>query len=508
MTTYPAQPEQQALAAFWPDGRPMNFVDGCWADTRERASVVNPSTGREYTDVPSTNAEEVREAIEVAARAQVGWRRLTLAQRVDALVALGPVLEQWGERLALLESIDSGNPLFATRRDVSLALRYLAHWPAQALGRFGTASVPHPDGLSITTRIPYGVVGKIIAYNHPSLFALAGMIFPLLAGNTMVIKAADQTPVATLALGAILADALPAGVVNIVSGGPETGDALVISPDVKRIAFTGSDATALRIQSRLSQSGLVKHLSTELGGKNSILIFEDADLESAIDAAVAGSSLTISQGQSCQATARVLVHRSIEAQVVDGIAQRLQGLTVGPSYDETSQMGPLVSRAQLDRVTGHIAGAVAQGARLVSGGGAPDDVPSEGHYLAPTLFTDVTSSMDISRDEVFGPVMIVQPFDDELEAIAMANETRLGLSAGVWSRSIDRALRVAMNLEAGYVWVNDANRHYPGSPFGGVKASGTGREESLDELDSYSEVRAVNIKVPGLLDPTSPDVRA
>lgn len=492
-----------AVAAFWPDGTPQNFVGGGWRASGRRSDVIDPSTGSAYSSAPQSSTDEVDEAIAVAAEAQRGWARLTVAQRVDVVTAIGPQLAEWGERLALLESVDSGNPLFATRRDVSLGLRYLAHWPAQALARGGRASVPHADGLSITTRVPYGVVGKIIAYNHPSLFALAGMIFPLVAGNAMVIKAADQTPLATLALGRILAGVLPDGLVNIVSGGAEAGDALVVSPHTKRIAFTGSDATALRIQERLSRSGLVKHFTAELGGKNSIIIFDDADLEPAIDAAVAGSSLVVSQGQSCQATARVLVHRSIHDQVVDGIAERLSALRVGPSYAEDSQMGPLVSADQLDRVHTHVQGAIGQGARLVTGGDAPSGVPEGGHYLAPTLFSEVDSTMDISRDEIFGPVMIVQPFDDEAEALALANETRLGLSAGVWSRSIDRALRVAMNLEAGYVWVNDANRHYPGSPFGGMKASGTGREESLDELDSYGELRSVNVKVPGLLDPDS-----
>ncbi|WP_051209387.1 aldehyde dehydrogenase family protein [Propionicicella superfundia] len=502
MTVAHEQLESDAVGAFWADGLPGNFVGGSYVPATRRAPVVNPSTGHEFTTVGSTTAAEVDAAIEVAADVQPAWARLTPAQRIDAVVALADRLREWGDRLALLESIDSGNPMFATRRDVGLGLRYLAQWPAQTLARAGRVGIPHADGMSFTTRVPYGVVGKIIAFNHPSLFALAGMIFPLLAGNAMVIKAADQTPLATLALGRIVEGILPDGLVNLVSGGAETGDALVVSPRVKRIAFTGSDTTALRIQSRLSAGGLIKHFSTELGGKNALLIFEDADLDGAIAAAVDGASLTVSQGQSCQATARVLVHRSVHDRVVAGIAARLRTLRVGPSYDEDSSMGPLVSHAQRERVRAFIAGAIADGARLVTGGGVPAHTPEGGFYLEPTLFTEVDSGMRIAQEEIFGPVLVVQPFDTEEEALQRANETRLGLSAAVWTRSLDRAMRVAMNLQAGYVWVNDANRHYPGSPFGGLKASGTGREESLEEYDSFAELRSINVKVPGLLGAT------
>lgn len=497
-TMQPEMSTDRAVREFWSDGVPKNFVGGAYVDGAGSAPVVDPSTGRVYAHAPESSYADVQSALEAAAAAQPAWASLTLAQRAASVTALADSLEKWGERLALLDSIDTGNPMFATRRDVEIGLRYLREWPGQALAVAGRATVPHQDGLSLTTRVPYGVVGKIIAYNHPNLFALAGMIYPLLAGNALVIKAAEQTPLATLALARVVEDVLPPGLVNLVSGGAEAGDALVTSPLVKRIAFTGSDTTALRIQERLSASGLVKHFTAELGGKNALLIFDDADLDGAIDAAVLGASLTISQGQSCQATARILVDHTLCDAVTDGVAARLGEIVVGPSYDDRNAMGPLVSLDHLNRVRGFIDEAVDAGATLVTGGGRPAGAPDGGYYLEPTLLAGVRDDMRVAHEEVFGPVLTVQPFETEKDALRMANGTRLGLSASIWTGSLDRAMRVAMSLQAGYVWVNDANRHYPGSPFGGMKASGTGREESLEEFESYSEWRSINIKIPGL----------
>lgn len=483
---------EAALRAFWPDRTPRNFIAGEFTDTAARVEATDPSTGVAYTTVPHSDAAEVGAAVTAAQRAQPAWAALPLAERIAHLQRFRAALEDAGERLALLESIDSGNPLPSTRRDVGLALRYLAEWPAHALAASGRFTRPHPDGYSLVSSEPYGVVGKIIAFNHPSLFAIAGFVFPLLAGNTIVIKAADQTPVATLALGALLSETLPAGVVNIVAGGAEAGDALVVHPDVKRIAFTGSDRTAVAIQSRLSASGSVKHFSAELGGKNPFVICGDVDVDEAAEAAFAGLSFTVSAGQSCQSTARILVHESVHDAVVERLAERMRGLRVGSAYDESTHMGPVVSEAQMRRVLGYIGSGRAQGARLVTGGGR---LGEEGWYVEPTLFDAVTGDMTIAREEIFGPVAIVQSWSTEEEAIALANDVPLGLSAAVWTRDIDRALRMSAALRAGYVWVNDANRHYPGAPFGGMKGSGVGREESVEEYLSYSESKAVNIRV-------------
>jgi betaine-aldehyde dehydrogenase len=406
--------------------------------------------------------------------------------------------------LALLEAMDSGNPLSATRRDVSFGLRYLARWPSYAFAHAGRATTPVADGLSYTLSSPYGVVGRIVAFNHPSLFAVAGLIFPLLAGNTIVIKAAPQTPLGTLALGSLLQDSLPPGVVNLVAGGAETGDALVISPHVKRLSFVGSLPTALAIQSRLSVSGTVKHLSLELGGKNAMIVFPDVDLDAAVEAAVAGMSFAVSAGQSCQSTSRLLLHADIYESFVDRLSERMRALRVGVAYDPANQMGPLVSAEHLARVRGYVDSGLADGARLVTGGGTPTGLTG-GYYLEPTLFSDVRPGMRIAREEIFGPVVAALEWRDYDEMLAVANDVELGLSAAVWSRDIDAALRTAAAVDAGYVWVNDANRHYLGAPFGGVKNSGLGREESPEELLSYLETKSVNVRLP--LRPDVPPAR-
>jgi len=481
-----------ALRAFWPDGTPRNFVGGTWSDTEARRETFDPSTGIAYTDVPESSKSEVDVAIATAESAQLSWAALTVARRAIHLAAFRAALAEMGEALALLEAIDSGNPMPSTRRDVGLALKYLDEWPGAAIAQAGRVSRPHQDGISLVVAEPYGVVGKIIAYNHPSLFAIAGFIYPLLAGNTMVIKAAAQTPVATLALGALIADTLPAGVVNIVAGGIDAGDAIVVHPRVKRIAFTGSDRTAVAIQGRLSESGTVKHFTAELGGKNPFIVCADADVDAAVDAAVSGLSFTVSAGQSCQSTARLLVHESVHTEFVNKLAERLRAMRLGAAYDESTDMGPVVSATQLDSVLAHIAGGIGEGATLVTGGAR---LGTEGFFVEPTLLTGTTSAMRIAREEIFGPVAITQTWRDESEVIRLANEVELGLSAAIWTNDVNRALRLATAVRAGYVWVNDSSRHYGGAPFGGMKGSGVGREESLDEFSSYSESKSINIKV-------------
>lgn len=484
---------QNVLRPFWPkDAGPQNFIDGEWASAAESAETTDPSTGTVFACAPESSKAEVDEAVEAALRAQGDWARLTMSQRAEYLALVKDALAVKGEDIAFLESVDSGNPMASTRRDIGLALRYLTEWPILALSVAGRFTRPHSDGISLVSAEPYGVVGKIIAYNHPMLFAVAGMIYPLMAGNTMVIKTSPQTPLATLALGAVLDGVLPPGVVNIVSGGTEAGDALVTHPKVKRIAFTGSEPTALAIQNRLSASGTVKHFSAELGGKNPFIIFDDSDVGAAVDAAFAGLSFHISAGQSCQSTARILVHESVIDRVESDLIKVLENLRLGLAYDESTQMGPVVSSNHSHRVQEFIRSGVEEGATLVSGGKSLD---GGGFFIEPTLFTNVTADMRIAREEIFGPVATLMPFGDEEEAIQIANDTRYGLSAAVWTNDIDRALRVSSEIQAGYVWVNDANRHYPGSPFGGMKASGIGREETIDELFGYTEAKSVNIKV-------------
>jgi acyl-CoA reductase-like NAD-dependent aldehyde dehydrogenase len=352
-----------------------------------------------------------------------------------------------------------------------------------------------PGNLHYTSYSPYGVVGRICAFNHPVMFAATRPLPALIAGNALVIKPAPQTSLSTLGLAELFAEAFPAGVVNIVSGGADAGDALVTHPDVKRIAFTGSVGTGLKIQERGAQSGHVKHLSLELGGKNAMVVFPDVDVDEAVDGAIYGMNFNVCQGQSCGSNSRVLVHRSVYDEFVSTAAEQLRDYTVGVAYTEEADMGPLVSAQHHERVSGFVESGVKDGATLVTGGDRPDGTPAGGYFMKPALFADVQPSMSIGSQEIFGPVMSVFVWDDYDSMIELANSVDLGLTASIWTNDLDLAHKTAERLDAGYVWVNDSTRHYFGTPFGGTKNSGIGREESLDELISYMETKVVHTRL-------------
>jgi acyl-CoA reductase-like NAD-dependent aldehyde dehydrogenase len=364
------------------------------------------------------------------------------------------------------------------------------------MARFhGGRTIPASPGLHYTTSRPYGVVGRITAFNHPVMFAATRPLPALITGNTVVMKPAPQTGLSTLALAELYAEAFPPGVMNVVTGGAAPGDALVTHPAVKRVAFTGSVPTGLLIQRRAAESGHVKHVSLELGGKNAMVVFPDADLEEAVEGALYGMNFNVCQGQSCGSNSRVLVHRRLYDAFVARAAERVREYTVAVAYTEEADMGPLVSAAHHERVLGYVEAGVQDGATLVAGGERPAGVPEGGWFLQPTVFADVRPGMRIASEEIFGPVMSVMAWDGYEEMLELANGVELGLTASVWTRDLDLAHRTADLLDAGYVWVNDSTRHYFGTPFGGTKDSGTGREESVEELDSYLEQKVVHTRL-------------
>lgn len=350
--------------------------------------------------------------------------------------------------------------------------------------------------LHYTTYQPFGVVARIVPFNHPVYFALTTILPPLLAGNTVVLKPAEQTPLSTLRLGQLIQEALPAGVVSILTGGRETGEALVTHPLVRRIAFTGSTATGLAIQ-RSAARDQVRTVTLELGGKNALILMPDVPVETAVGAAVDGMSFCGTQGQSCGSTSRVFAHQDIYEPFVERLAERLDALTVGPAYAPGTDVGPLVSERQAERVRGYIKSGRAAGARLVIGAA---EAGGPGFYVAPALFSDVTMDMEVAREEIFGPVVCVLPWNDPTRVVEAANSLPYGLTASVWSTDMASALPMAEKLNAGYVWVNDVATHYWGTPFGGLGDSGIGREESIDELASYLQLKAVHVR-PGLPSP-------
>jgi acyl-CoA reductase-like NAD-dependent aldehyde dehydrogenase len=478
--------------------RPFRMlIGGEFVDAQDEATeeTVDPSTGERLADVPQASAADVQRAVAAAAAAQPAWAATSVRARSACFERFGELLVENLETLAALDALDSGNPIGAMRFDVRLALDYVAGWPPLAQALHGETIPASPGNLHYTSHAPYGVVGRITAFNHPLMFAATRPLPSLITGNTVVMKPAPQTSLSTLFLGELFAEAFPPGVMNIISGGAEPGDALVTHPSVKRIAFTGSVPTGLLIQRRAAESGTVKHLSLELGGKNAMVVFPDVDPQVAVDAALFGMNFTVCQGQSCGSNSRVLVHRRIYDEFVTRAAAAMGTMRVGVAYDDQTDMGPLVSRAHLDRVSEFVESGVAEGATLVSGGRRPEGLPAGGFFLEPTMFADVRPEMKIGHEEIFGPVMSVLPWDDYEDMIALANGVDLGLTASVWTNDVDLAHQTAARMDAGYVWINDSTRHYFGTPFGGTKNSGTGREESADELRSYQETKVVHTRL-------------
>ncbi|WNV77090.1 aldehyde dehydrogenase family protein [Geodermatophilus sp. DSM 44513] len=477
-------------------GREFRMLIGGELVTGDRATeTVDPSTGAVLTQVPEAGPADVGRAVAAAEAAQPGWHAAGHDGRAAAFGRFAQLLEDHLEELAVLEAIDSGNPVRAMRGDVGISVAYVRGWPGLAQQMGGQVIPASRDGLHYTTSSPYGVVGRITAFNHPLMFAATRPLPALITGNTVVLKPSPQTPLTTLRLAELFAEAFPPGVVNVVTGGAEAGDALVTHPTVKRIAFTGSVPVGLLIQRRAAESGRVKNVSLELGGKNAMVVFPDTDVAAAVEGAVDGMNLTVCQGQSCGSNSRILVHRAVHDEFVAALAERVSRLRVRTAYEETADMGPVVSAAQLARVTGFLDRAVSDGATLVAGGDRPTGVPREGYFVNPAVLSGVQPGMEVAQDEVFGPVVSVLAWDDYDEMVRVANGVEFGLTASVWTSDLDLAHRTAAALDAGYVWVNDSSRHYFGTPFGGTKNSGTGREESVEELWSYVEQKAVHVRL-------------
>jgi len=453
---------------------------------------LNPSNEEAIGQAPAGTARDVAAAVAAARAAAPAWAAMTAFERRDMLKALAAAVRARADDVRLLEAEDSGNTVANLGNDLFKSanqFEYFAGLITEIKGEtIGTLS----SGMHITLRVPYGVVGRIVPFNHPFMFATANCAAPLAAGNTVILKTPETSPLSSAIFAEICAEILPPGVVNIVSGyGLPVGDAIARHPDIRRLGFTGSIATGLAIQ-RAAAENTVKHVSLELGGKNPLVVFPDADPEKAADAAIAGMNFAWA-GQSCGSTSRVLVHESLRDAVTRRLVERVAQIRVGDATDPSSDMGPLNSGTHRDRVRALVETGKSE-ATVAFGGEVPKGSDFErGYWIEPTIFTDVTPDMTIAREEVFGPIMTVQSWREEEEMIGIANGTPYGLTAAVFTNDINAALRTARRIESGVTHINGSRMHYVGAPFGGIKNSGIGGEECLDELLSYTEARTLHI---------------
>jgi acyl-CoA reductase-like NAD-dependent aldehyde dehydrogenase len=417
-----------------------------------------------------------------------------MAQRAEYNNKLADAILARTEDIARIESLDTGNTVGPMRRDVITAVDRMRFASGLVYEIKGETVPATPGNIHMTVRVPYGVVGRIIPFNHPIGFAASRISPAIVCGNTLVIKPSEQSPLSAAILGEICAAVLPPGVVNVVTGGRETGEALVRHPKVKRIAFIGSPAAGMAIQKAAAETA-VKFVTLELGGKNPLVAFPDSDLEKVAAAAVGGMNFGW-QGQSCGSMSRILLHADIYDAVVEKILSRVRRIKVGHPLDPETNMGPINNKAQYEKVLRYIDVGRTEGAKLLTGGAIPKGEAFErGFWIEPTVFGDVTPQMRIGREEIFGPVMSIMKFRTEDEAVELANAIDLGLTAAVWTQDISRALRVSQKIDAGYVWVNGVGTHFRGVPYGGFKNSGVGREEGLGELLSYTEEKVISLMV-------------
>ena len=473
------------------------FIDGRWADAASGRTfeTPNPATGDTLAWVAEGDAEDIDRAVKAARRAfeEGPWSRMTPSERGRIIWRIGDLILQHVDELAQLESLDNGKPFtVAQAADVPLAadmFHYMAGWATKIEGNSIDISVPYMPGAnfhSYTLREPVGVVGQIIPWNFPLLMA-AWKVAPALAtGNCVVLKPAEQTPLTALRLAELIAEAgVPDGVVNVVPGLGETaGAALAAHPDVDKVAFTGSTAVGKLIVAAAAATNL-KKLTLELGGKSPNIVFEDA-VEGAIEGAA--HAIFFNHGQCCVAGSRLYVHQSRFDEVVDGVAEIAKSIKLGSGMEAGTQMGPLVSEEQLQRVSGYLESGKAEGATARSGGGRFGD---RGFFIEPTVLINTHGNMKVVREEIFGPVLVAAPFTDLDEIAAKANDSEYGLGAGIWTKDISKAHALAKKLRAGTVWINCYNVFDAALPFGGYKQSGWGREMGHEVLNSYTQVKAV-----------------
>jgi phenylacetaldehyde dehydrogenase len=475
------------------------FINGEFADAASGRTleIINPATGGTIGLLADAGASDVDRAVVAAQRAfsEGNWSGASIHERARILNRFADMFEADLETFFKLETLNNGRPIIETRAQISRLPQFYRYFAALALTRRSDVIPIEGSYLCYTQRVPLGVVALMTSFNHP-LMILSKSLAPALAtGNSVVIKPSERTPLTTVRLVELLDRAgIPKGVVNLVNGaGAEAGAALASHPRIRKVVFTGSTDVGRAIGEAAARNFAVTTL--ELGGKGAVILFEDMEMERAVNGAAFAAF--IAAGQTCVCGSRILVQRSMYAAFLERFASKAASIRLGDPADARTQLGPVISEASRQRILAMIDRATEAGAKILTGGKVPPDGPPVGFFIEPTVLCNVDRCSEIAQEEVFGPVTVVMPFEDEADAIRAANETRFGLAASVWTDDVARAHRVASRLLFGMVWVNDHHRLDPASPWGGFKDSGVGRETGIESFDRFTELRSVTVNTTG-----------
>jgi betaine-aldehyde dehydrogenase len=471
------------------------YYGGAWHAPKSgrEADTINPGTGESLGKVADAGAADVDAAVAAAKAAFKEWRNVLPLERAKMLRRIAEVLRRHAEELAMIDAVDCGNPVAEMVSDAMIAAaqtEFFAGFVTEMKG----ASIPMGPGVvNFSVREPRGVIGRIIPFNHPFMFCAGKSAAPIAAGNTVVLKPPEQSPLSSLRLAELIEGILPPGVFNVVPGGKEVGAALAGHKNVAMVALIGSVPTGRAVMRAASDT--VKPVMLELGGKNALIAYPDADVDEVAGAVIAGMNFTWC-GQSCGSTSRAFIHEMIYEPVLARVKEKIVHFKPGIPTDPATTMGAIVSKVQFDRVMSYIESAKQEGARLLTGGGPPKDPKlAKGFYVEPTVFADVTMQMRIGREEIFGPVLGIFKWSEEAKMLEEVNSVEYGLTASIWTNDISTAHRTAAAVEAGFVWINEVGKHFLGTPFGGFKQSGLGREECFEEMLAFTQEKNIHVKL-------------
>ncbi len=457
------------------------------------ADTLNPGTGEVLGQVAVADPADVDAAVVAAQRGFAAWRDVLPLERAKILRRLAQIVRDHAQELALIDAANCGNPIREMISDAAIAAAQLDFFAGLVTEMKGASIPMGPDVVNFSVRQPLGVVARIVPFNHPFMFAAGKAAAPLAAGNSVIIKPPDQAPLSALRLAELSDGLFPPGVFNVVPGDRATGAALASHPGVAMVAIIGSVAAGRAVMRAASDT--LKPVLLELGGKNALIAYPDADPDAVAGGVVGGMNFTWC-GQSCGSTSRAFIHADIYDAVLERVKTRVAAFKPGLPTDNETTMGAIVSAAQLARVLEYIESAKNEGARLLHGGGRPADPElAGGFYVEPTVFADVTSGMRIAREEIFGPVLGILKWSNEAAMLREVNAVPYGLTCSIWTNDVSTAYRTALAAEAGFVWINEVGKHFLGTPFGGVKQSGFGREECLAELLQFTIEKNIHLKL-------------